>query len=209
MKTTLLITLLALSAGAQNRLEETLRKGILEEESKQNLNGAIQAYQSVLTQFDDERKTAATALFRMAESYRKLGKNAEAIAAYNRVVKEFSDQTKLAEQSRAHLTNTYKVRQEDPSGTINTLREIDLARLQTLAVDSARAATEMQARIRYRKLKQEEIKLMEDQLGQIQKQVDLGLVDPNSQAVFNVKAAILKLKQELVAFEAGIASPRE
>jgi hypothetical protein len=42
-------------------------QGILEEESKQNLPAAIQAYQSVLTQYDNDRKTAAAALFRMAE----------------------------------------------------------------------------------------------------------------------------------------------
>src|ERR1017187_7533731 len=106
MRTTLALALFLLAAGlcvAQDKMAEALRKGIVEEETNRNLNGAIQSYQSVLAQFDEDRKSAATALFRIAECYRKLGKNDQAAAAYTRVVQDFADQTRLAEQSRSHL----------------------------------------------------------------------------------------------------------
>jgi tetratricopeptide (TPR) repeat protein len=98
----LLVVAAGLCAG-QDKMAEAVRKGIVEEETNRNLNAAIQSYQSVVTQYDEDRKYAATALFRIAECYRKQGKNDQATAAYKRVVQEFGDQAKLAEQSRSHL----------------------------------------------------------------------------------------------------------
>ena len=187
MKTTLLIALLALSSAAQG-LAETLRKGILEEESKQNLNGAIQAYQSVLTQFDSQRKIAATALFRMAESYRKLGKNAEATAAYSRLVREFPDQGKLVEQSRTHLPATYK------AGPEQAAQEHEAAAQAQLAVQRAAWA-------RYRKLKEEEIKVLEEQISIVQRRVERGSAIPDQ--VLSLKMELLRLQQAIAAFDAG------
>ena len=69
---------------AQEHMADTLRNGILEEDSKQNPRAAIQQYQAVMTQFAEARQTAATALFRMAECYRKQGNGPQAIAAYQR-----------------------------------------------------------------------------------------------------------------------------
>src|SRR5688572_20933552 len=109
MKTRLVFGILMLSAGlagAQDKMVEKLRKAIIEEEANQNLNKAIEAYQAILTEFDRERQTAATALFHLAECYRKQGKKEQAIAAYKRVVQEFSDQKRLAETSRNHLSKT-------------------------------------------------------------------------------------------------------
>ena len=100
---------IAATGSAQDRMTDTLRKGIVEEESRQNLSAAIQHYEAVMAQFNDSRATAATALFRMAECYRKQGKGPEAMAAYQRVAHEFADQSKLAEQSRTILTGTYHV----------------------------------------------------------------------------------------------------
>jgi len=84
---------LAWSADAIN---EALQKGLLEEEANHNLEAAIQAYQSVVNQYDDQRKIAATAVFRLAECYRKQGKTNEALIHYGRVVTDFGDQTELA-----------------------------------------------------------------------------------------------------------------
>ena len=103
MKTTLALALLVIAPGfcaAQDRMAETLRKGVIEEDTNGNLNAAIQSYQAVLAQYGEDRKSAATAVFRLAECYRKQGKSKEAIAAYSRVVRDFADQTKLAEPSR-------------------------------------------------------------------------------------------------------------
>ncbi len=126
MKLTLaLMALFVISGaqGAQDPLAETLRKGVVQEETNQNLDAAIQAYQSVLTQFGEERKTAATALFRLAECYRKQGKNDLAMAAYKRVVAEFADQTKLAEQSRTVLARTFKVQTPQAAGATSPQTE--------------------------------------------------------------------------------------
>ena len=74
---------------AQDRMAVALRKGIVEEETNRDLNAAIRSYQAVLAQYDEDRKSAATALFRIAECYRKQGNRKEAIAAYSRVLPGF------------------------------------------------------------------------------------------------------------------------
>src|SRR5712691_6297363 len=98
----LLLSLAQLSPAADS-LSETLQKGLFEEEANHNLEGAIKAYQSVLQQTDEQRKLAATAVFRLGECYRKLGKTNEASAQYERILREFGDQTTLADLSRQHL----------------------------------------------------------------------------------------------------------
>jgi hypothetical protein len=57
----------------------------------------------------DARLVAATALFRMAECYRKQGKAEQANAAYARVVSEFPEQADLAAQSRAKVPASYQI----------------------------------------------------------------------------------------------------
>lgn len=79
-------------------LEEKLQKGLFEEEANHNLSAAIEQYQSVVSQADQQRKLAATALFRLGESYRKLGREAEARDAYARLRRDFSDQQQLIER---------------------------------------------------------------------------------------------------------------
>src|SRR6267143_7160671 len=84
-------------------LNEALKKGLLEEEANHNLDAAIQAYQSVVSQYDDQRKIAATALFRLGECYRKQGKTNEAVEAYQRVLQDFADQSNLVGLSEKNL----------------------------------------------------------------------------------------------------------
>ena len=62
------------------------------------------AYQSIVDRFAADRQAASTALFRLAECYRKQGKTADADAAYNRLIAEFADQTALSELSRKQRT---------------------------------------------------------------------------------------------------------
>jgi len=110
MKTFLTVAMLigaSAFVGAQERLTDQLRKGIVQEEVNQNLPKAIEAYQAIVAQFDEQRKTAASALFRLAECSRKAGKREQAIAAYQRVVREFVDQGPLVESSRRQLTTTF------------------------------------------------------------------------------------------------------
>ena len=92
-----------LALAATNDLTTALQKGLFEEEANHNLDAAIAAYQSVATQFDKDRKLAATAIFRLGEVYRKQGKTNEASAQYERILREFSDQDTLARLSRQNL----------------------------------------------------------------------------------------------------------
>src|SRR5947209_4311186 len=54
-------------ARANTNLSAALQQALFEEEANHNLNGAIQSYQSLITQFEQDRKLAATAIFRLGE----------------------------------------------------------------------------------------------------------------------------------------------
>jgi len=99
----LLMALATVVRAGTNDLTSALQKGLFEEEANHNLAAAIQAYQSVIAQFDKDRKLAATAVFRLGECYRKLGSTNEAAAQYERIVREFADQAPLVELSRQRL----------------------------------------------------------------------------------------------------------
>src|SRR2546422_10479808 len=109
MKTKSIVLLAVLLTGsahvvwAADNLSAALQKGLLEEEANHNLDAAIQAYQSVVNQYDDQRKIAATAIFRLGECYRKQGKANEAAAQYQRVLQDFSDQNSLVGLSEKSL----------------------------------------------------------------------------------------------------------
>jgi|ERR1051326_4218243 outer membrane protein TolC len=109
---------LAASAGAQepgrDPLGDALRKAIVEEDVNHNPDAAIRGYQAILAQFHGERATAATALFRVAECYRKQGKTGEAAAAYRRLVAEFPEQQALVEKSRRQIPASERA---DANGT--------------------------------------------------------------------------------------------
>jgi tetratricopeptide (TPR) repeat protein len=190
MKTKLALTILMLSASlamAQEKMADSLRKAIVEEESNQNLDKAIQAYQSILKQFDEERKTAATALFHLADCYRKQGKSSEAIAAYKRVAQEFGDQTQLAEASRNYLSKTYGLNQAQLAAGSNP---------ETIA-----------ARRQYRLLLEQEIQLMETRIVDLEKQVQAGTIWPSSSEMITARRELLELRRNLVAFDAGAPIP--
>jgi tetratricopeptide (TPR) repeat protein len=185
MQTTLALALLATATGwcaAQDRMAETLRKGVIEEDTNRNLNAAIQSYQAVLAQYGEDRKSAATAVFRLAECYRKQGKSKEAIAAYSRVVRDFGDQTKLADPSRNQLSKTYKIPQQQAA----------------VPVDPATA----EARRRYRALLQERIQGAEMQMDFIHKQYQLGAV--SLLAMYEPQAQLARFQGQLAAFDAGL-----
>ena len=72
----------ALTTRAADTLTQSLQHGLFEEEANQNLDAAIKDYQSVISQGEEQRKVIATALFRLGECYRKLGKTNDANAQY-------------------------------------------------------------------------------------------------------------------------------
>jgi hypothetical protein len=114
----LLVSLLGLAQGvsaATNDLSSALQKGLFEEEANHDFSSAIAAYQSVVSQYDENRKLAATAVFRLGECYRKRGDTNDATAEYERILRDFSDQSVLVALSRQNLTELGR-----PS-TMNTL----------------------------------------------------------------------------------------
>jgi tetratricopeptide (TPR) repeat protein len=205
MKTTLALAILMLSAslaGAQDKMAEQLRKGIVEEEANQNLDKAIQTYQSILTQFDQGRPTAATALFHLAECYRKQGKKDEAIAAYRRVAQEFPDQNKLASASRDHLSKTYGISQNPREYPyLSTSGNARVVSTSSPTITEQRKSEE--ARLWYRALLLEEIALLEQQLESYNQRVYIGTLQRNGPEMTALKRDILELKRTLAAFDAG------
>jgi len=99
----LALSLAAAQAPAADALTESFQKALFEEEANQNLEAAIQGYQAVLQAADAQRKLVATALFRLGECYRKLGRTNEAVAQFQRLLRDFSDQTNLVTLCRQNL----------------------------------------------------------------------------------------------------------
>ena len=95
---------IAITVSAADRLSETLQKGLFEEEANHNLEAAIKVYEAVIDQSQEQRRIAATALFRLGECYRKLNKTNEAAGSYQRLLRDFSDQTTLVNLSRQNLS---------------------------------------------------------------------------------------------------------
>ena len=106
MKTTILAILLTLtSAFAQEPtpIEKKLQQALFAEEGKRDLDKAIEAYNAVITDYDEQRKFAATAIFRLAECYRKKDQKEQAIAAYQRLLKEFPGEGTLNRLAQENL----------------------------------------------------------------------------------------------------------
>jgi tetratricopeptide (TPR) repeat protein len=189
---------------AQEHMADTLRNGILEEDSKQNPRAAIQQYQAVMTQFAEARQTAATALFRIAECYRKQGNRVQAIAAYQRVLKDFGDQTKLAGQSRTLLATTYNVTPGAmPSGTPPTAGKSDRAKFDQLMQGQDQELEKIkEARSRYRDTIEEEMAVDEKQLALVRESHY-----PPFGEITALEEKIIRLKRDLAAFDAGMPLP--
>ena len=98
-----------LLGAASNDPTALLQKALFEEEANHNLPAAIDAYQSVITQFEKERKLAGTAVFRLGECYRKQGNTNDAVTQYQRILQEFSDQASLVTLSRQNLAGLSSV----------------------------------------------------------------------------------------------------
>ena len=192
MKTTLALAILMLSSGAaaQEKMADQLRKAVVEEESNQNLDKAIQAYQSILAQFKEERQTAATALLHLADCYRKQGKKDQAITAYRQLLQEFPDQEKLTAAGRNYLAKTYGVSQSNSSAAKASPEEV------------ARLRREHDAQQMYRGLLLEQIALQGKVIDSLQKRMDAGTATATE--MIKARMDLLELQKALAAFDAGI-----
>lgn len=202
LKTMFAIFLVCAAAGfAQEHMADTLRSGIVAEDSKQDARAAIQQYNAVLKEYATARETAATALFRMAECYRKMGDRQRAIAAYQRVTHEFGDQSKLAARSQRALA-AYQV-SADESGRGDNAS--DKAKFDLLMAEQARGQAEAaQARQLYRDSIKNQIKIAQDQVAAVQERYQAGAASVTE--VNDYKAKVAKLQSDLAAFDAGIDS---
>jgi cytohesin len=167
---------------ATNDLTSLLQQGLFEEEANRNLDAAIANYQSLAAQFDKDRQIGATAIFRLGECYRKLGKTNEAVVQYQRILRDFSDQQTLVTLSQQNLTGL---------GIVTTAAA-------TPAI--SKAAQEEQKR-----LLEEEIKLIEKQLVVQQKLVEVGKLAPDE--LLPMQRDLLHLRQQMAALDAGQPLP--
>ena len=128
IKMTVIFAALFLSGGfasaATNDITPLLQKGLFEEEANHNLEAAMRQYQAAIDGFDQDRQLAATAVFRLGECYRKLGKTNEAVVQYERILRDFADQTALAGLSRQYLAGKTPAATEVLTiATVGTLAE--------------------------------------------------------------------------------------
>ena len=98
MKTWILLLTVLLTAPcatAADPLAEALQRGLLAEDARKDLAGAAAAYREAIELGDRQRTMVATALFRLAEAERALGRTNEAVTWYLRLMREYPEATNL------------------------------------------------------------------------------------------------------------------
>ncbi|NBP25636.1 MAG: hypothetical protein EBU81_14025, partial [Proteobacteria bacterium] len=98
-----LLAIATSSGWAEDLVQERFRKALLAEEADQDLAAAIRRYESVLEAAETPLRNAATALYRLGECHRKLGRTNEAAVAFGRLAREFPTQTNLVRLARQNL----------------------------------------------------------------------------------------------------------
>ena len=146
----------AMPLSSRNSLEDKFRMALIEEETGQQLDPAIQAYKEVIAALDEQRKMAVTAIFTLGECYRKQGKTNEAVMQYERILRDFSEQKTVVDlaQRRCAELSPNKSRKGTPlvSGSV-VPKTFDPAQVKTI---------------------RDEIKLVEKQLLEVQKRLENG-----------------------------------
>ena len=97
---TLLATTLAARADSPS---DTLEQGIYSEETKGDLDAAMQLYQKVITQAKADHASAAQAQYHLGVCYYKMKDFTDANAAFEALVKDYSDQTNMVALARKYL----------------------------------------------------------------------------------------------------------
>ena len=165
----------ALAVRAAEDLSATLQRGLFEEEANNNLPAAIKAYEAVVAATDAQRKLAGTALFRLAECNRKLGRTNDAVAFYQRVLREYPDQTRLVDLSRQYVVGL------GASAGAGTLAQ----------------SLSQPARAEQKRLLEEEIKIVEKDLAELEQQRKVGVVSAG--ALSAKQRELLALRRQVAA----------
>jgi hypothetical protein len=149
-----------------------LTRNLLDEELSANPQAAAKTYEAMIASFDQQRETAAQAIFRLGESYRRMGRVDEARAMYARILREFVDFPDLAKMSQRILTENAPTQ---PRGSLD---------LTTAAPNPAEED-----------LIRQEITLLEKELADNESLIKSGLASASSG--LSLKREILQLKQRL------------
>jgi tetratricopeptide (TPR) repeat protein len=146
---------------------------MLDEELNSDPQAAAKNYEAMIASFDQQRESAAQAIFRLGESYRKMGRIEEARSMYARILREFVDFPDLAKLSQRMLAENAPTQ---------------AGRSVAYATATPNPAEEG--------LIKEELALLEKELADTESRVKSGLATPNSG--LSLKREILQLKQRLV-----------
>jgi|GEM_PF-2265252 len=135
------ILVLALSAtrAAEPEARKQLQEGLFEEEVNRNLKSAMKHYLALLDAYDANRKIAATAVIRLGECYRKLGRTNDAVSLFNRVTREFSENTNLVATATTRLQQlgaTIDAPTPKPHDGLDRLERV-FAEMEKLSVERA------------------------------------------------------------------------
>lgn len=150
-----------------------LPRTILDEELDSNPQAAAKNYEAIISSFDQQREAAANAIFRLGESYRKMGRIEEARLMFARILREFVDFPDLAKLSQRLLSENVRIQS-----------------VQTPDASETASSPEEEALIR------QEIALLEEELASSESRRKAGLESPSS--LLSLKREILQLQQRLV-----------
>ena len=122
------VSILFSSMIQQETAKELFEKALYLEETKGDLEKAIEVYKQVVKKFPDERATAAKSQLHIGLCYEKLGKR-EAQKAYEDVLTKYADQLEFVSKARerlAALRNEAAARSQDSRLTIRRVPELDM-----------------------------------------------------------------------------------
>jgi tetratricopeptide (TPR) repeat protein len=175
-------------SSAADPIIETFKKALFEEEANQNYDVAIRAYLEVVGKLDEQRKLAATAIFRLGECYRKLNRTNDAVAQYHRLLADFTDQANLLTLCRQNL------------------RGLGAPLSPSAATPAASSIPQMptEDRAKLKELLQQELRIAEQFLAEQKQQLKVGRIAPGDEARF--ERDVLGLKRQLLAVD-GFTDP--
>jgi hypothetical protein len=105
---------------------DLLEQGIYSEETKGDLDGAVQLYQKVIAQSKADQGLAAQAQYHLGACYYKMQDYTNATAAFEQVVKEYPDQTNIVARARKYLAGAAVVRLQPAPWTDGEVMRLDV-----------------------------------------------------------------------------------
>ncbi len=181
--------------------EALFRRALFDEEGRRQLESAIEGYEGVIRAVDEQRRLAATAVFRLGECYRKLGRTNDAVVQYQRVLRDFSAEEVLARLSRQNLTSLGVPLPERPDASDGT--PASLAARNPGLDDGSQAPSTLsrEARARQQELLQAELALLETERAEMVSKVQAGVASAGE--LRQIERQVLQLNRQLVTAEAG------